>query len=94
MALQLPPFFAMEFTDKEGRLTPNALLYMDLTYQVLNTVVNYFNSGIPMPQATTAQIIAYGADTTVALGSVWFNTTLAKLQVKTGVAIIETITSV
>lgn len=56
-----------------------------------NTIVT---NGIVAPSFTTAQIAAFGADATIPNGSMWFNTTLAKLQVKTAASTIETITSV
>lgn len=103
----LPPFFDMNYTTKDGRLTSDAYLYNDQTFQVLNLVVTLLNSfvssaiinntivnnGITPPSFTTAQITAFGADSTIPNGTMWFNTTLAKLQVKTAPSVIETITS-
>ena len=103
----LPPFFAMAYTDKNGNLTSDAYLYNDQTFQTLNLVLILLNSfvssaiinntitnnGITPPSFTTAQITAFGADSTIPNGTMWFNTTLAKLQVKTAPGVIETITS-
>lgn len=50
------------------------------------------NQGVKFPPYTTAQIVDLEPD--AANGTVWFNTTLAKLQLKTAAGVIETITSV
>lgn len=98
----LPPFFNMNYTDKEGNLTPNSLLYNDLMWQILNSLVrafndNFTNIGLMVPNKTTAEITVLRDDVTVPVGTIWFNTNLAKLQVKTvagvGSGTIETITS-
>jgi len=47
---------------------------------------------IIVPNKTTAQITALEPE--AQNGSIWFNTTLSKLQVKTAAGVIETITSV
>jgi hypothetical protein len=90
----LPLFFNMLYTQENGSLTANAHLYNDQLSQVLQQIVEQMNNGFQMPQKTTAQITAYGADASVPVGTTWFNTSLAKLQVKTAAATIETITSV
>lgn len=91
--LQLPVFFDMQYTDTKGNLTPNAKLFNDQTYQVLNIIINYFNNGLALPQATGTQITAYGNDTTVALGTLWFNSTTGKLNYKSAASTIQVITS-
>jgi len=102
----LPAFFDMYYTEKDGRLTADAYLYNDQMFQSLNLVVILLNglinsaiinnaivnNGVQFPQFTTAEIIALEPDSVN--GTVWFNTTLAKLQVKTAAGVIETITSV
>jgi len=50
------------------------------------------NQGVRIPNKTTVEITTLEPD--VGIGTVWFNTNLAKLQVKTAAGIIETITSV
>lgn len=50
------------------------------------------NNGIKFPQFTTTEITALEPD--AENGTVWFNVTLAKLQVKTAPGTVETITSV
>jgi|SRR5712671_179982 len=105
----LPAFFDMPYTDKEGKLTPDSHLYNDQTFQVLNYIVTLLNDafsstisstvngntavldGIAPPPKTTAQIAALQPN--VSNGTMWFNTDLKKLQVKTDTGIIETITS-
>lgn len=93
----LPPFFNMLYTKEDGSLTVNAQLYNDLMYQVLNQLLssfNYnFNIGLPLPNATTIQITAYALDTTVPIGTLWYNSSLNKLQFKTGTGTVGTVTS-
>ena len=106
MIASLPAFFNMVYTQKDGTLAPDGYLYNDQMFQtlnyaiiLLNTLVNsaisnntITNNGVQFPQYTTAEITAIAA--TAALGTVWFNTTLAKLQVLTASGVVETITSV
>lgn len=101
----LPAFFDMYYTEKDGRLTADGYLYNDQMFQVLNTALILLNSiinstvinnqtvnnGIQFPQYTTVEIVALEPNSLN--GTVWFNTTLAKLQVKTASGVIETITS-
>ncbi len=93
----LPPFFNMRYTDEKGDLTVNAHLYNDLTYQILTQVVDYFNVGLQLPRKTTAEITIYKNNENIPLGTLWYNTDLNKLQVKTVVGIgsgtVETVTS-
>lgn len=97
MAIQdLPPFYNMKFADESGNLSPEAHLHMDQTFQALNALMELVNryisdNGIIMPNKTTAQITAL--EPSASLGTVWFNTTLAKLQVKTASGVVQTITS-
>lgn len=103
----LPPFIDMLYNDKDGKLTPNALLYNDEMNNTLRVLLEQFNelvitsfasndfvnTGVKVSQATTAQITSYGADTNVPHGTIWFDTDVSKLKVKTGAGVIETITS-
>ncbi len=102
----LPVFYDMYYTEKDGRLTADSYLYNDQTFQALNLTVillnglvnsaiinnTIVNNGVQFPQFTTAQITALVPTSLV--GTVWFNTTLAKLQVLTAPGVVETITSV
>lgn len=90
----LPPFFNMRYTEENGNLTVNAQLYNDLTYQILNQVVEYFNTGLQLPRKTTAEITVYLNDTNIPLGTLWFNTDLVKLQFKSAAGVAQTVTSV
>lgn len=90
---RVPPFFNMNYTDDNGNLTANAHLYNDQLSQVLQQIIEQMNNGIQMPQKTTAEIAAYGTDINVPNGTIWFDTDIAKLKVKTAAATIETITS-
>ena len=94
MIADLPPFYNMQYTEEGGGLTKNAHLYNDLSSQILQKVVNYFNVGIPMPHATTAEISAHGTDKKVTNGTIWFNTSMSVLQVKIADGTIETIQSI
>lgn len=89
----LPPFFNMRYTDEKGDLTVNAQLYNDLMYQVLNEVVEYFNTGLQLPRKTTADITVYLNDINIPVGTLWFNSSINKLQFKTGAGTLETVTS-
>jgi hypothetical protein len=53
-----------------------------------NTIVN---NGVQFPQFTTSEISALVPNAVV--GTVWFNTDSAKLQVLTAPGVVETITS-
>lgn len=106
----LPAFFDMYYTKEDGRLTPDGYLYNDQMFQALNLALILINSvitsvientggnttivnnGIKFPPFTTAEIVALEPDADN--GTVWFNTTLKKLQLKTDTGVIETITSV
>ena len=102
----LPVFYNMPYTQQNGALTAEAYLYNDQTFQVLNLAVillndlvnsaiinnTIVNNGVQFPQKTTAEITAL--EPNAVNGTVWFNTNLAKLQVKTASGVIETITSV
>lgn len=102
----LPVFFNMQYTDLDGRLTGDAYLYNDQTFQALNLAVtllndlisssvdaqnNITNNGVVFPVKTTAEITALQPDAPIA--TAWFNSNLAKLQIKTAPGVIETVTS-
>lgn len=84
----LPPFYDMNWLQEDGRLSADAVLYLDQTFQSINKM----NNGMQMPIKTTAQIATL--EPSVPVGSVWFNSDVAKLQVKTAAGVIETVTSV
>jgi hypothetical protein len=101
----LPVFFDMYYTEKDGKLTADGYLYNDQMFQSLNLAVillnelvsstinnnTIINNGIQIPQKTTAEIT--GLEPDAENGTLWFNTNLAKLQVKTASGVVETITS-
>ena len=94
MALNnLPPYYDILYTKEDGSLTPEANLYNDQTFQVLNDLVNQINDGLAMSQKTTTEITTLGDDTSVPNGTIWFDTTASKLKVKTAAGVIDTITS-
>lgn len=51
------------------------------------------NDVLKAPQKTTAEITGYASDTSFPNGSIWFDTDVSKLKVKTASGTIETITS-
>jgi len=85
------PIFASgsQYVDNNGYLMPQYQLYNDQLNQALNQGLGI--NGIQATQATTAQITA--REPLAAVGSIWFDTTLSKLVVKTAASTIETITS-
>jgi hypothetical protein len=90
---ELPVYYDMPYTTKEGKLTTESALYNDNLWQTLNEMVRQANNGWQFPQKTGAEITAYGTDETVPNGTTWFDTDAAKLKVKTAASTIETITS-
>lgn len=90
----VPPFYDMRYTKENGAMTDASRTYNDSLSQIMIRLVNQINNGLIMPTKTTAEITAYGADTAVSVGTVWYNSSINKLQLKTGAGIIETITSV
>jgi len=101
----------MQWTQKDGGMSSEAILYFDelsqtlvRTITLLNETINsqvitdgsqangtIVNNGVIMPNMTTALIT--GLEPNSSLGTVWFNTDLAKLQVKTAPGVIQTVTS-
>lgn len=105
---KLPPFYNMNYTDRDGNLTDESLSFNDQTWQSLNAMLSMFNQfvlssfdananftfqGLTFPTFTNAEIATFGADTDVPNGTVWFSSTDSKLKVKTAASTIETITS-
>lgn len=97
MLTELPSFYNMQITDKGDLSSSQFLLYLDQTYQLLNKIVGLLNlyvtsDYIAAVSKTTAEITAL--EPYAPLGAIWFNTTLAKLVVKTASGTIETIQSI
>lgn len=110
MAIQnLPPFYDMPYTDKDGKLTRDSYLYMDQTFQALNAAIILLNditttviskgsvtlNGLNPPSLTGPQIDAVVADTNnpVPLGTIWYDSDMKKLRFLADAGTIETITS-
>lgn len=101
----LPAFFDMVYSNPNGKLAPDGYLYNDQMFQALNALVILVNglttsvvsgssvtiNGINAPSFTTTQIIAL--EPSVPNGTLWYNSTLKKLQFKADAGVIETITS-
>lgn len=88
-----PVFFNMVYTKDDGSLTDEALLYNDQLNQSLQRVGFFFNNGIGLPHKTNVQAAAAATDDNIPVGAQWFNTDLAKAQIKVTTSTIETITS-
>ena len=88
MLEDLPVYYAMKMIDNAGYPTPAANFFFDNTFQALNK----FNDGLQTPIKTTAEITQL--EPSVPDGTIWFNSSISKLQVKTAPGVIETITSV
>ena len=87
---KLPVFYNMPYTLNDGTLTAEAHLYNDQLWQSLNLVVNQAIDGYQIPQKTAAQITDYRDDLSVPIGTTWFNTGTAQLNVKTVQAVYDT----
>lgn len=100
----LPVFYTMQYTDKDGKLTPESHLYNDQLWQVLNDLVQILNkistttiqngnvtlNGINPPSFTTTEITALAVNAKI--GTIWYNSTINKLQFKDSTTV-RTITS-
>lgn len=76
---------------------------LNIAVELLNTLITstittsggvpnqIINNGVVFPPKTSAEIATLEPDASV--GTVWFNTDLAKLQVKTATGVVQTITS-
>jgi hypothetical protein len=102
----LPTFFDMVYTKQDGHLAADGYLYNDQMFRVLNVLVVLVNSlstsaiddkqnvtlnGLNPPSKTTAEITAL--QPSVNNGTLFYNSTLKKLQFKADTGVIETITS-
>jgi hypothetical protein len=88
--MNIPVFQNVLFVQADGYLTASMQIYFDDLIQTLNE--GLADSGWEAPINTTAQIAA--AEPNKPIGTFWFNSNLAKLQVKTAPGVIETIQSV
>lgn len=78
----LPVFYDMTYTTKDGKLTSEASLYNDNLWQTLNELVRQVNNGWQFPRKTPAEIEAYRLDDTVPEGATWYNINTDKLNFK------------
>lgn len=86
-----PTFYKMQWSEDGKPMSGDAHLYFDQQGQTIEQITNQFNTGIVVTPKTTAEIAAL--EPTAPIGTTWFNTTLAKLQVKVAAGTIETVTS-
>ena len=87
--MNIPVLFSTQYVQSNGYLTTAMQFYNDTLNQSLN--IGLSDNGWTFPQRTTAQIVAI--EPVMPDGTAWFNTSLAKLQIKTASGVVETITS-
>lgn len=104
----LPAFYDMKYTQQDGSMTHDSKVFNDQTFQTLNALVilvnqmsltivnqqsanNVIYNGLTAPSFTTAEIVALEPSATN--GTMWYNSTLKKMQFKADSGVIETITS-
>ena len=102
----LPPFYQMKISNPDGYMTSEAILFNDEQSQTLVKAIDLINmiatsfidntglvsyNGLIAPSFTAAQIATLASS--AQLGTIWFNTDSAKLQVLTAPGVVETITS-
>ena len=75
----IPVLQNIQFVDKNGYLTDSQLLWLDELIQTMQSALS--DNGWTVPNATTAQIATL--KTLMPVGTIWFNTDVAKLQVLT-----------
>lgn len=99
--MNVPTFQDVPWTDKDGNLTPQIQLYNDELNQALQNGLS--DNGWTVPGLTTLQIqgpnapptnIPNGVQAMMPVGTIWFDTTLKKLYVKTDVNTVQQIQSV
>ena len=79
----LPPFTNMRYVESSGYMTNDSRSYNDNMWQTLNQIVEFFRLGVQYPQYTTTEIDGFRLDDTVPVGTVWYNITSKKLNLKT-----------
>lgn len=102
----LPPFYQMKISNPDGMMTSEAILFNDEQSQTLVKAIDLLNliattfisntgavayNGLIVPSFTTAEITSFASS--APLGTIWFNTDSAKLNVLTAVGVVETVTS-
>lgn len=88
---QPPNFYKMQWATDSGAMTSASHLYFDQQSQTVQQMAAMFNVALVAPQKTTAEITAL--EPQAEIGSIWFDTDVAKLKVKTASGTVETITS-
>lgn len=102
----LPPFYQMQIADPDGRMAAEAMLFNDEQSQTLVKAIDLINmiatsnisntglvsyNGLVAPSFTTAEITSLASS--AQLGTLWFNTDTAKLNVLTAPGTVQVITS-
>lgn len=88
--MNIPNYSDMKFVQADGYLTPAQQIFIDDLIQTLQAGLS--NNGWTWPRLTTAEITAIAPQ--MPGGTVWFNTTLQKGQIRNDAGVIETIQSV
>lgn len=83
--IDVPVFNQMPATsnDGSGDMTNQLHLYLDQQSQAITQVVAQHNEGLQFPSYTAATIATYANDTSVPVGTMWFDSTTPSLKVKT-----------
>lgn len=87
--MEIPTFINVKYTEESGYLTAAFQYYNDQLNQVLSNGIG--PNGFTISPLTTAQIAS--VEPNAPDGTLWFNSTLGKLQFKVSSGTIETITS-
>lgn len=78
--MKIPSFINMKIVDEKGYLTdPWAQVFMLLLQQLQ---VNFSDEGVVIPSQTTANVTRIQNSSTCQVGTLLFNSTTGKLQVK------------
>ena len=85
----IPTFINVQFVQGDGYLTSPMQLYNDELNQALQNGLS--DNGWTVPRLTTVQIGLIEPEMPV--GTIWFDTDIKKLYVKTGTGVIEQIKS-
>lgn len=83
---RLPPFHDMKYVEKNGYLGSQSKSYNDNMWQTLNIIVDYFRNGLLFPVYTDTEITAFKNNDSIPVGTVWYNTTTDKLNLKTAIS--------
>lgn len=99
--MNVPTFASVQHVQDDGYLTSRMQMYNDQLNQVLQNALS--DNGWTVPNLTTLQIsgpypdqptLPNGVQEIMPLGTIWFDSTIGKLYVKTAAGTVEQIQSV